>query len=160
MNHPGAAAQPRPPASTGFRPVNATSGFGSPPNAPNPNSTNTYQFVMCNPVGYADPLGTYVIALTSPGETDGYGHAAVLVGNSGSGWTYYSKNAPGNGSASGNTQQWYPNLNAFWNAQSKAEHNKTNHAQRYPNEMRIPECKGRTANMNKEAKAIVNEPYS
>ena len=124
------------------------------------NGANTYQFVMSNPVRYADPQGTDVILLTSPGEADGHGHAAVLVGNSGSGWTYYSKNAPGNGSPSGNTQQWYPNLNAFWNAQSKAEHNKMNHAQRYPNEMRIPECKGRTAAMNEEAKAIVNEPYS
>jgi RHS repeat-associated protein len=120
---------------------------------------NLYGYVNSSPVAEVDGFGADVILLTSPSEAYGFGHAAILVGSNSSGWTYYSKNAPGNGSPSGNTEQWYPSLNAFWNAQSKAENDKMNHAQRYPNEMLIPECKDRTAAMNKEAKAIVNQAY-
>ena len=61
INYPGAAPQPHPSASTEFRPVNATSGFGSSPNAPNPNSINTYQFVMSNPEDTADPAGAFFL---------------------------------------------------------------------------------------------------
>ena len=57
-NHPGAAAQPRPPASTGFRGGDATSGLGLSPNALNINGANTYQFVTSNPVGRMDAWGT------------------------------------------------------------------------------------------------------
>jgi hypothetical protein len=49
MNYPGAAAQPRPPASAGFREADATSGFALSPNALNPNGANKYQFAMSNP---------------------------------------------------------------------------------------------------------------
>jgi hypothetical protein len=57
INHPGAAAQPRPPASAGFREADATSGFGLSPNALDINGANTYQFVMGNPVDAVDASG-------------------------------------------------------------------------------------------------------
>ena len=57
IEYPGAAAQPHPPASAGSRPAGATSGFALSPNALNLNGANTYQFVMSNPVGLADPGG-------------------------------------------------------------------------------------------------------
>ena len=57
MNCPGAAAHMRPAAATGFRAVDATSGFGLSPNALNINGANTYQFVGDGPVGRADASG-------------------------------------------------------------------------------------------------------
>ena len=56
-NYPGAAAQPQLPASAKFCKVDQTRGFGLSPNALNINGTNTYQFVMSNPVGAVDPWG-------------------------------------------------------------------------------------------------------
>ena len=60
--YPGAAAQPRPPASAGFRPVNGASG------KLNINGANTYQFVMSNPVGEVDPSGLATILLSLGGS--------------------------------------------------------------------------------------------
>ena len=48
ITYPGAAAQPQPPTSAKFRPVSGASG------KLNINCTNTYQFVMTNPVGSVD----------------------------------------------------------------------------------------------------------
>jgi RHS repeat-associated protein len=125
------------------------------------NGANRYQFVMGNPVGNVDPLGLDVVVLVSPGEANilghAYGHSAIMVGNNTSGWWYYSKNAPNNGSPSGNVRKWYPNLQSFWNAKSKSEGG--THGQRYPDAMRIPEPHNRDAAMKKDANGIWNQPY-
>ena len=52
MNHPGAAALTRHPASAKFRPASGASG------RLNINGANTYQFVMSNPAGNMDVWGT------------------------------------------------------------------------------------------------------
>ncbi len=57
INCPGAAAHMRSAAATGFRAVDGTNGFGSPPNALNINGTDTYQFVGSDPVGAVDASG-------------------------------------------------------------------------------------------------------
>ena len=86
IKYPGAAAQPRPSASAGFRLVN---GAGRRLNI---NGANTYQFVMSNPVGNMDPSGFYFGAGSDP----------IIVGRG----TWMKANPPDVRLAPGHTE-WY-----------------------------------------------------
>jgi hypothetical protein len=80
MNYPGVAAQPRPSASAKFREVDPTRGFGLSPNVLDINGSNTYQFVMSNPVGRTDSTGPTDGGQVLNWPTDTY-HEATPAGD-------------------------------------------------------------------------------
>ncbi len=55
------------------------------------NGLNLYTYGSNNPTSAFDDLGLDVVYLNASNAAHGYGHAAFLVGNDTSGWTYYSK---------------------------------------------------------------------
>lgn len=51
-----------------------------------------YSYVNNNPIGSIDPDGRDLIVLNATSHVAGAGHAAVLIGNSTTGYKYYAKN--------------------------------------------------------------------
>jgi RHS repeat-associated protein len=60
-------------------------------------NTSPYDFVLNNPVNGIDPDGKDVIFINDPNAAAGFGHGAVIIGNSKDGWYYYSLNGTGEG---------------------------------------------------------------
>jgi uncharacterized protein RhaS with RHS repeats len=58
---------------------------------------STYAYVADNPLRNIDPDGKDIIVLNAPKGASGFGHAAVLIGNSKTGYTYYSKDGTSHG---------------------------------------------------------------
>lgn len=77
-------------------------------------SIDLYAYVQNNPLDAIDPFGLDFIFLNNSGAAYSQGHAAALVGNNVTGWTYYSKDGMVNG-VQVDILRVFPTLQAFLN---------------------------------------------
>jgi RHS repeat-associated protein len=117
---------------------------------------STYASVNNNPLKYIDPKGTDGILLINPTAAyipltgDYGGHAAVLVGNNQTGWTYYSEGGHDDNGGQITTTTSYANLAAF----------ESDLGGEYIEQTGVPTTPQQDAAMNAWAEQHIEDPYS
>ncbi|MFA5115764.1 MAG: RHS repeat-associated core domain-containing protein, partial [Candidatus Omnitrophota bacterium] len=108
---------------------------------------NVYLYCNNDPVNKYDPWGLDAVVFIAHSEAYKYGHIAIAIGNSSTGWDYYSQDGP---AAGGGKWEFYESYDQMINAKSA----------RYDESYCIPSTTEQDERMKEYARNNLGNPYN